>query len=245
MKSANFKNTLFIVITIVFACFISCNKAFSQQTIITVPSSEVLPSGTFMLKSSVKNQINENGYTKVTPSLTFGIGHGTDISVGVPVKINRSSDTQIEGNFGIKKVIFLGTATRLTLGGNISPSFNHSVTPTMFTYAHITQKIKKSKTGITAGVYAQGKHHFPNQGGVLVGLEQVIIPNKLRVGFDWLSGHNDMGNFAIGLKYKPERTVSITSAVIIPNKSSQSLAFQFSLSKFFSIDTDKNPKERL
>src|SRR5574344_2373051 len=164
MKSDIFKNTLFIVLIFVLAGFISQNKAFAQQTIITVPSSDVLPEGGFILKTSVKNQINEDGYTDISPTAIFGIGHGCDFSLKVPVKINQDYNTSIKGDIGIKKVFFIGSSNRFTIGGSVAPSFNHSVTPDMFTYAHFTKKIRKTRTSLTAGGYLNGRNHFLNQG---------------------------------------------------------------------------------
>ncbi|MCI1273814.1 MAG: hypothetical protein LKG27_05210 [Clostridiaceae bacterium] len=239
MKSAKF-NTLSIVLFFVLTCFFT--KTYAQQTIINVPSSDVLPAENMIIKTSVKTQLGDDKYTRITPTAIMGLGHGMDLSVGVPTKINEDFNTQASADVGLKKVWFAGPSTRITAGGSVAPSFNDSVTPSMFAYAHVSQKIRKSRTSLTFGGYMHGRNHFLNKGGVVVGVDQVIIPNKLRLALDWMSGETDKGNFAVGLKYRPVPTLSITSAVIIPNRNSDNIAFQISVSKYFSFDFDSNDK---
>ncbi len=244
MKSVSTKSPLFIVLIFTFVCFITPNKTLAQQTIINVPSADVLPKDSCIFKTSVKNQINENGYTRISPTTTVGIGHGMDLSFAVPVRIEQDYNTTVNGDIGLKKVLFLGNSTRFTVGGNIAPSFNDSITPSTFTYAHLTKKVKKTKTSLTAGAYLQGDSKILNSGGILVGVEQVIISNKLRLAFDWFSGDNSKGNYAVGLKYRPSQTLSITGATVIPNRNDESIAFQVSMSKYFTFDLGSLRKKK-
>src|SRR5574344_1147300 len=153
MKRAYNLTTLFIFLFFVLTVFLFSEQTSAQQMIITVPSSDVLPSGQVILKTSAKSQFTNSDYTKLTPTATIGIGHGMDFSFGVPTKIDKDYNTSTYGNIGLKKVWFVGNSTRFTAGGNISPSFNMPVTPDMYTYAHFSQKIKKTRTSITMGAY--------------------------------------------------------------------------------------------
>ena len=231
------KKHLQTAILFFIATFLNVAPALSQQTIINLPSSEVLPKGNLILKGSTKfRPFEPDGYTAITPTVIMGIGHGMDISLGVGSTIDKDFNTNVKGNVGLKKVFFLGNSTRFTVGGDVSPSFMNSVTPDTFAYAHISQRIKKSRTSITAGGYMSGRKHFLNTGGVALGIDQVLIPNKLRLVLDWMSGENDCGRMGVGLKYRPVPTLSVTSAVIIPNKNSENISFSVSLSKYISID---------
>lgn len=218
-------------------------SANAQQTIINVPSSDVLPAGDVILKGSTRIRLNDDDISRFSPSVIMGIGRGMDFSFAVPTSIDKNFNTTVDGDIGAKKVWFLGHSTRLTAGAAISPSFNMPVTPDTFSYVHLTQKIKKTKTSLTFGGYMSGQSHFLNVGGVIVGFDQVLISNKLRVVCDWMSGDNNRGNFAVGVKYRPIPSLSVTGAVILPNKNTESVAFNVSISKYISID-DENPIKR-
>ena len=219
-------------------------SSYAQQTIINVPSSEVLPAGDIIFKESNRfRPFTNGGYTTLTPSATFGVGKGFEFSTAVGTYMG--SETEIQGDISAKKVWFLGPSTRLSVGGTVSPYLNMGGHPDSFAFAHLSQRIKKTRTSITAGGYMHGIQSFPDKGGVLLGIEQVIIPNKLRLAMDWTSGNDSQGRMGVGLKYRPVSTVSITSAIIIPNKEFENISFNVSVSKFVSIKDLKELKRRL
>lgn len=232
--------SLFLLILFVTA---SNESVYAEQTIISIPSSEVLPFGDMILKQSTRMEpFGEDLSTNLAPSATFGTGWGTEFSSSVATSLD--SQTVVRGRFGLKKVWFLGSSTRLTAGGAVSPYFTKDGSPDSFVYTHLTQRFKKTKTSVTAGVYAHGQSQMPNMAGFLVGMEQVIIPNKLRLAMDWTSTDDNQGRFGVGLKYRPISTISITSAIIIPNRESDDIGFNLSVSKFISLK-DINLKRRL
>lgn len=243
-KLAAFKKNIFqhIFVGLFFILICSNLKVQAQQTIINVPSSEVLPAGDLILKDSNKYG-PLNGHASLTPSVTFGSGRGTELSTGVGTSFDGK--TLVRGDIAAKKVWFLGGSTRLTVGGMINPYLNEHDIPDTFIYTHLSQRIKKTKTSLTGGLYLNGQHSFPDKAGVLLGLEQVIIPNKLRFALDWLSTPDSYGRMGVGLKYRPIPTVSITSAVIIPNEDSDNIAFNLSFSKFISLKDINSNKRRL
>ena len=145
---AFFTKTIIKHFCTLFFVAVFCTPTFAQQDIITVPNSEVLPFGTIILKDS--NTITPKDSVRVAPSVIMGLGHGMDLAVGVPLKINTNDGhTGVKGEIGLKKVFFLGSSTRLTVGGEINPYLNSATTPDFLTYAHVTQKIKKTRTSIS------------------------------------------------------------------------------------------------
>jgi len=232
-----------IILALVFAS-LTHQSAEAQQTIINVPSSEVLPAGDLILKESNRfRPFSDGGYTTITPSATFGVGHGMEIFGAVGTALDGS--TQVRGDIGAKKVWFLGKTTRLTAGGTISPYLNQHAQPDTFIFTHLSKRVKQTKTSITAGAYINGRNRLPDQGGVLLGLEQVIIPNKFRLVADWISSEQSIGRLGVGFKYRPVPTLSITSAVIIPNEDTDNIGFNFSISKFVSLKDINLTKRRL
>lgn len=222
--------------------FASESKVSAQQTIINIPSSEMLPGSDIIIKDSNRfSPFKENGYVSITPSMTMGLGHGLEFSSGFGTTLDEN--TTVRGDFSLKKVWFLGSSTRLTTGGTISPYLGERNRPNTMAYWHISQRIKKTKTSLTAGMYTHGINSSPDKIGTLLGIEQVIVSNKLRIAMDWLSTPDSYGKIGIGIKYRPVPTVSITSAVIIPNKEDDNIAFNISISKFISLN-DENPIKR-
>lgn len=241
MKKLNFKLiNLFLFLILAF----NQTHVHSQQTIINVPSSEVLPTGDIVLKDSNKfRPFSPGEFASFTPSVTLGVGHGAEVSTGVGTSI--WSNNNVRGDVAAKKVWFMGNSTRFTVGGVVSPYLSQAVHPDTFIYAHFSQRIKKTRTSLTAGGYVHGKSHLPDNAGVLFGIEQVIIPNKLRLVADWMSTPDSYGKMGVGFKYRPVPTLSITSAVIIPNQDSDNIAFNISVSKFISLKDDNPIKRRL
>lgn len=237
------KKLALIFILILFFSF-SEQSVFAQQTIITVPSSELVPTGDLFVKDSNRFGTFSNGTNvSITPSVTLGTGWGTQFTTGVSTSLDKNKKGLVRQDFAVKKVWFLGSSTRLTTGAMVSPYLNQAVHPDTFIYAHLSQKIPKTRTTLTAGAYMNGSRHFLDTGGVILGIEQVLISNKLRVAADWMSGQDSLGRLGVGMKYRPHPTVSITTAVLIPNRESDNIGFNISVSKFIALD-DENPIKR-
>ena len=233
----------FIILTI--------SPVSAQQTIITVPSSDVLPLGEVILKQSNKFSPFSNGYTSLTPQFIIGTGKDTEMSVGAGTNIT-DNNTSVKLNIAAKKVFKIKKGVRFTMGGTISPSLTEGQNPDSMIYAHGSYICKKTKTTITAGGFVGGKGEMPSLTRAMIGIDQTIIPNKLRVALDYISGDESWGVLAAGLKIRPEPTTSITTAVIIPNDTENRVAFSISVSKYVgkifeerSKNTDSKTKENI
>lgn len=215
--------------------FIVNLRAEAMQSIITIPSSTVLPRGGVIIKETTRVNPYGDKNVRMTPNVTFGTGHGMEFSMGVPVIMKFAGDvTETKTDLSAKKVWYLGSGTRVSVGGTISPSFNMPVCPDTFVFGHVTQRFKKTKTGFTVGGYATGRRHFLNSGGVIIAVDQVVVSNKLNVVAEWASGENNRGRFGAGLKYRPNPELSVSAAVLIPNRECDNIGFQLSLSKYIS-----------
>ena len=73
---------------------------------------------------------------------------------------------------------------------------------------------------------------MPDSTGVMLGIDQTIIPNKLRVVADWMSRQDSGCALAAGVKFRPVPATSFTTAVVIPNDSEDRVAFSFSVSQY-------------
>lgn len=229
-----FKRNFIVLIAILFLLFQDQNT-FAQQVIINVPSSDILPKGDVIFKQSNRfSPFAPDAFAALTPSLTVGTGMGTELSGGVATSLD--GDTIVRGDFAAKKVFFIGRTVRWTSGLKLNPYLTEEASPDTLAYSHFTKRIRKTKTTLTAGVYvASRKDYTPEKTGVMLGAEQVIIPNKLRLVVDWMSRNESYSALGAGLKYRPVSTVSITSAILIPNGDKGKLAFNVSISKFLSF----------
>lgn len=231
-----------VLLLSVFFSYSLYSCAFAQQTIINVPSSEVLPFGDIILKESTR--VVPDNFVRLTPTVIFGLGKGFELATGVGTTLG--DETIVRGDFALKKVFFIKGATRFTVGARISPYFNQNLEPDSFIFSHFSHRIKKTKTTLTAGMYVGNRQEItPSKAGVLLGLDQVIIPNKLRLAVDYISGDETMSVFATGLKYRPIPTLSINSAVLFFPREDQRVAFNVSISKFLSIKDFLQKKEGL
>lgn len=210
--------------------FLSLNPVFSQQTVITIPSSDVLPFGHMILKESNRFSPFGDGFVSITPNMILGTGKDTEVSFGVGTSIRDRTDVKLD--MTAKKVFRIKKRTRLTVGGRLQPSLTAGEKPDSMIYAHTSFLVKKTKTTLTAGTYVAGYSQMPDSTGVMLGIDQTIIPNKLRVVADWMSRQDSGCALAAGMKFRPVPTTSFTTAVVIPNDSEDRVAFSFSVSQY-------------
>ena len=236
------KQILTLLLLLLF-CYFFPQEAVAQQSIINAPSSSVLPKGGLRIKQSTGfDPFYGSEFVNLSPSVTYGLGHGMNVYAGASTRINDS--TVVRGNFGFKKVFYVRESSRLSVGGRISPYFNGGGNADTFAFSHMSHNFRKTKTSITAGAYVGSRRNYlPNTGGFLIGLEQVIIPRKLRVAVDWLSGETSYGTMGVGLKYRPTKTISMTTAVLLPNEQNKGVSFKVSLSKFVSLKDFRRDKK--
>lgn len=205
---------------------------WAVQATINMPSSDVLPTDRILFKDVTNVYAYKNSGTTI-PSINFGLGHGTEFSVGVPITMHFVNSTfttklAIEG----KKTFFIDDNTRVTFGGGVFPYLNGGVAEGFF-YGHATRLIDKTGTAISLGGYAVGDNQFINSGGMLIILEQKLL-DKLRLVSEFTTGDNSRANFGVGLKYKPTKDFAVTGAVILPAHDNN-VGFQIIVSKFVDI----------
>lgn len=226
---------------IIFCCLVWGSAVYAQQTIISVPSSDVLPGGEVILKQSNRISPFGDGFVSLTPQATIGTGKGTEASIGVGTTIDDRTDVKL--NLAAKKVFKIKRAARFTVGATLSPSLTEGKNPDSMIYSHGSYLFRKTKTTITAGGFVGGRGEMPSLTGVMLGIDQTIIPNKLRVVADWMSRDESWGAFSAGLKIRPEPTTSITTAIVIPNSDEDRVAFSISLSKYVGKIIPERPKK--
>ena len=231
-----------LTILVLLGIFYTGTSVYAQQTIITMPSSDVIPGGEVILKQSNRfSPFGPDGFVSLTPQVIVGTGKDTEISVGAGTTIEDK--TSVKMNITAKKVFRIKRSARITVGGSISPSLTEGTKPDSMIYAHGSYLIRETRTTLTAGGFVGGQGQFPTLTGAMIGIDQTIIPNKLRIVADWVSRSESWGAFAAGFKIRPEPTTSITTAVIIPNNQEDRVAFSVSISKYLGKVIELPKKE--
>ena len=224
---------LFCIILLLMFCQF---KSFAQQNIISIPSADILKPGEILLKQSTDfRPFQPDAFVLLSPYVSYGIEHNINIAAGT--NINITDETDVKGRFALKKVIFLSKDkdTRFTYETIITPSFMKAITPNNITYAHFSQKIRKTGTRLTVGMYiASSKDFIPDKPGVVLAFEQSTFIKNINLAMDWTSRNERYGNLGVGFRYNPAPTWSITNAVLIPNGSRGDLAFKVSISKYIT-----------
>lgn len=232
---------LFTLLTIIMTSIAISSPCFAQQTVVSIPSSDLLPGGEMILKQSNRFSPFGDGFVSLTPSVIMGTGKGTEASFAVGTSIRDRTDVKID--MTAKKVFKIKKSTRFTVGGRLTPSLTQGRNPDSMVYAHSSFLIKKTRTTITSGGYVAGYGQMPSNTGVMFGIDQTIIPNKFRVVADWMSRDDSGCAISAGFKIRPEPTTSITAAVVLPNNNEERVAFSLSISKYVGKVIPEKKKE--
>lgn len=223
---------MWVILILLFWFLITKVPVNAQQTIIIVPSADVLKKGQIYPRVSYRfRPFDSNQYQILTPSLIYGISNTEEVFISV-TGLDFVNEVSPSISPAYKKIFQITPTTRYTIGGRIDISLVNSVTPAKFIYNHFSQEIPYTKTRLTAGMYAQsGEHFFSNRTGVLLGFEQYLFTNKLQLDVDWISRNETFGFMAAGFKIRPGRGFVIVPAVLVPNGDNAKFGFIFFVGK--------------
>lgn len=231
------KYTLNFLLFILCIAVIFSPEANAQRNIINVPTSDILPKGDIILRLSNRfRPFEPEPFVTLSPSVALGVGKDTEVVVGVITRID-DEDTAVRADLSVKKVFFLNGTSRLVLGTRINPFLSEKSAPDSFTYTEISRRIVKTRTQLVSGVYVAGRREaLPDRVGAMVGMEQAILSNKVRLAVDWISGDESYAMLGAGIKYRITPTLTVTSAVSIPNnKERDNMSFILSFSKLIQL----------
>jgi hypothetical protein len=189
-----------------FLICLQAPQAWSQMTILNVPSADVAPKKRVFVQHESQFRTKEKGrFLNATNYLTFGTGHNTELTATYYNLGNLSynNDTlalgfktalplSIEEIKNYQPKIIFGSAAAISVQGNGVGNW---------TYAAANFTIPQSQTRLTIGGSQGTKQIFDrNSTALMLGFEQKIT-NKLSYVGDWYSGKNALGIFASALSY--------------------------------------------
>lgn len=194
----------------------------AQQTIFNVPSADVTPKDQVYLEhESQFKPWRPNAFWLGTHYTAYGIGHHTEIdatlsNVSAPASGNVVLGIGFKSNFPILAKRLPRRDLKLTVG-NITPISLQGQGVGDWSYAHLSGRLPKLNTRITAGVNAGTKQLFGrNTVGFIGGYEQPITRRFSLIG-DWFSGTHSNGYFIPGFSYVLRGTTTLFVGYQIPN----------------------------
>jgi hypothetical protein len=201
---------------------VSMPAAMAQQTIFNVPSADVTPKDHVYLEhESQFKPWRPNAFWLGTHYTALGVGHNTELdmtlgNVSAPASENILLDLGFKSNVLILPRKFPKRELKLTAGTIIPVSLQGKGVGN-WSYAHLSGRIPKLNTRITAGVNAATTVFCGrDMVGFIGGYEQPITKRFSLIG-DWFSGTHANGYFIPGFSYVITGPTTLFVGYQIPN----------------------------
>jgi hypothetical protein len=197
--------------------------ANAQQTIVNVPSADVLDKGKIYLeldaayKFSKKTTNALNRFSSFVPRVVVGIGNKTEIGLNVIGNVQPGTDSTILVPT-VKTKLYNKETWSVTAGDHVYiPVKNRGYKIGNYVYLQASKTIN-GKTRFTFGGYHTSKNVFANaqRAGGQFGFEH-SVNSKFSIGADWLTGKHAGGYFTPVLTYKPHPKVAIYTGYSLGN----------------------------
>lgn len=244
------KNTLnvkglklkYIKILFLLVLFLRPSNALAMQTIFNVPSADVTEKGhVFMQEEAQFSGSNPNSYYVSTTYSAYGIGHNTEIdatlfNVGSPATQNISLGVGFKSAIPIPvlKDKFPKREFKLTVGSDMLLGLEGNGVGN-WTYAHLSGRVPKLNTRLTAGISYGTKQVFGQETTAFIGGIEQPITKKFTLISDWYSGSEHFAGYLItGFSYALPKSTTLYAGYQIPNSSKVSNpGFVIELAKIF------------
>jgi opacity protein-like surface antigen len=212
-----------LFILLVLACALG-KSAAAQQTIVNVPSTDILDKGKVYLEfdasykfdKDVSNTVNR--FSSFVPRVVVGIGNKIEVGMNIIGNIQPGADaTTLVPT--IKAKVLDKESWAIVTGANIYiPVRNRAYKLGSYTYLQASKTLK-SNTRLTFGGYHTSKNVFASgaqRAGGQFAIEQ-SINSKFSIGADWITGKHAAGYLTPVLTYKPHPKVAIYQGYSIGN----------------------------
>lgn len=203
----------------------NCPFTFAMQTIFNVPSADVTEKGhVFVQQEAQFSGVNPGAFFNGTSYGAVGIGHNTEIdttlfNVGAPATGNISMGVGFKSAMPIVglKDKFPEREFKLTVGSDMLFSLEGQGVGN-WTYAHLSGRVPKLNTRLTAGMTYGTKQVFGQETTAFIaGVEQPIT-KKLNIIGDWYSGDEHWAGYLItGFSYALPKNTTLYAGYQIPN----------------------------
>ncbi|MDQ5847219.1 MAG: hypothetical protein M3539_18180 [Acidobacteriota bacterium] len=199
-------------------------EARSQQTIFSVPTTDVLERGKVyaQLDVSFKPIASETvgRFSSLIPRVVIGVGRNVEVGLNLTGNVQPGLDTTtLVPTAKWRPYQGKGNGLALVVGDNLFiPIRNPGYKIGNYFYVELS-KTFESRTRVTIGGYHFTRHIVApaNRAGGQVGFEQPL-DKKLTFGADWFTGKHSAGYFTPGLIFKPASRVTGYAGYSIGNQ---------------------------
>jgi hypothetical protein len=212
---------LLMVLCLFFSAF-----AVAQQTILNIPSADVLDKKQIYSRSDTSYFPSPEVAT-VAPNFIFGLGHSIEAGVninafGIPADFaNRAIVPNIKWKFFSSKAEAPLHFDMYAGDQLFVPTFHRTFNAGNYLYAAGALTIHKNTRFTLGGWDSANAFAIGNRGGGMLGLEHTIAHQKERnlvtLAADWQSGQASNGALALGVMFFPTDRLMIIPAFQIAN----------------------------
>lgn len=213
------------ILLILFFVFINCLPVKAVQTVFNVPSADVTEKGhVFMQEEAQFRGWNPDAFYNGTTFVDYGIGHNTDVGVTL-FNVGAPATGNITMGVGFKSAIpipglkekFPEREFKFTVGSMMLPSLEGQGVGN-WTYAHLSGRVPKVNTRLTAGVSYGGRQVFGVNHTCFIAAVEQPVTKKATLLMDWFSGSEHFAGFLIvGGSYALPKKVTVYAGYQIPN----------------------------
>lgn len=216
------KLRLIIVIFLFFAFETPC---FAQQTVFNVPSADVTEKGHLFVQQEAQFKgWGDDAFFTGTSYTSYGIGHNTDLDVTL-FNVSAPSSHNISLGVGFKSAIpipglkekFPEREIKFTVGSEVLTSLEGKGVGN-WTYAHLSGRLPKINTRLTAGLSYGTKQVFGTDSLSFIAAVEQPVTKKLTIISDWYSGSEHFAGFLItGFSYAFPKSRTLYVGYQVPN----------------------------
>lgn len=222
-------------------CFV-VSPAYAMQTVFNVPSADVTDEGHLhVLQEAQFRGWGEDAFFNGTTLNSYGVGHNTEVDVNL-FNVAAPASQNISMGVGFKTAMpiaglkekFPEREFKFTVGSEVLIGLEGNGVGN-WTYAHLSGRVPKVNTRLTAGVSYGGRQAFGvNSVSFIAAVEQPVTKKLSLIG-DWYSGSEHFSGFLIlGASYALPKKSTLYAGYQIPNSPNSGVSgFVIQLAKLF------------
>lgn len=231
------KCLLILFILVAFAA-----PSYAMQTVFNVPSADVMDQGKVMLQEEVQAMPWSSDTVFInTIYSAVGVGHNTEVGVNL-FNVASPATGNISLSTGFKSAIpipgldkkFPDREFKFTVGSEVLVGLEGNGVGN-WTYGHLSGRLPKLNTRLTAGVSYGGRQVFGQNSVSFIGAVEQPLTKKLTAMTEWYSGNEQWAGYLIvGGSYKLPKSTTLYAGYQIPNSPKVgSSGFIIQVAKYF------------
>jgi hypothetical protein len=210
---------------LIYVLSVFFSPAFAEQTVFSVPNADVTPKGrVFLEEETAFRGWSDDRFFLNTSVASYGIGHNTDLdvtlfNVGAPATHNITLATGFKTSVPVPglKEICPKREIKFTVGSEVLTSLQGQGVGN-WTYAHLSGRVPKLNTRLTAGLSYGTKQVFGSENLSFIGAIEQPVTKKVTLITDWYSGKEHWSGYLIsGFSYTFKNDKVLYVGYQVPN----------------------------